>query len=85
MKGAQKDQDNLSGWREMVGNREQYVKKGQEEGNPKVSSGDSETNLGEWKSRDRVVVGDKNVRAALSQILRIFKYQTFLGGETRLG
>lgn len=85
MKGAQKDQDNLGAGREVVGNSGQYVKKGQEEGNPKVSSGGNETNLGEWESGDRVVVGDKNVRAALGQILRIFKYQTLLGGETRLG
>lgn len=51
LKGAQKDQDNLSGWREIWGTG-QYMKKGQEEGNPKVSSGDNETNLGEWKSGD---------------------------------
>lgn len=53
------------------------MKKGQEEGKP------SETNL-EGKSGDRVVVGDKNVKAALGQILGIFKYQTLLGGEIRL-
>lgn len=59
LKGAQKDQHNLSRWREIVGNRGQYMKKGQEEGNLKVSSGVNETNLGEWKSGDRVVVGGK--------------------------
>lgn len=48
---AQKDQGNLSGWRDIGGGglakRGQYGRKDQEEGNPKVSLGNNETNLEE--------------------------------------
>ena len=49
-----KRSDHLSGWREIGGGGPsksgQYLKKGLEEGKPKVSSGSKETNLEEWRS-----------------------------------
>lgn len=50
-----------------------------------MSSGGKETNLGEWRSGDCVVAGDKHVGAALGQVQGIFKYQAPLGEKLDWG